>query len=478
MPRRRAGPGPLVLFRALLWAGWLGGELHAGVSSSALVITEVPAGVSRAVARGAPESGYPRGSRVSLVEPPFEGGRATVLSAGLVSARDPVVSYDGSRVCFSGRVDGGGWQIYEYDFRSGRREVVTAMAGGAMEPAFLRDGGLVFVSPAVAADPMPRGDAVSALYAQPRGAAPRRLTFGFGEVSAPTLLSDGRILFVSRHRRAPGEPAQGQGLFTINNDGTELTPFAAPSEAGVRLHHPRESFNGRLAFLSTPIHGGDGDTAAESVRLANPFKNRAALLPGLKVAAYCVEPTGDGGWLVCAQRGPVTAPGAVFRVDPAGALAEAPLLTRPQWSVVEAVLAAPHPRPLGRLSSVDPSKQTGHILCLDADYSAEGGERRPKAVRVRILTEATPGVVRAIGELPVQADGSFMAEAPADVPLGFETLDAAGRVIQRDSPMMWLRPGENRSCIGCHEPPNHSPSNHRALALDAPQPRFGLGGSP
>ena len=68
----------------------------------------------------------------------------------------------------------------------------------------------------------------------------------------------------------------------------------------------------------------------------------------------------------------------------------------------------------------------------------------------------------------MQPDGSFLVEVPADTPLGFEALDAAGAVVLRLDPFVWLRPGENRGCIGCHEPHGLAPRNRRPLAVKAP----------
>jgi hypothetical protein len=85
-----------------------------------------------------------------------------------------------------------------------------------------------------------------------------------------------------------------------------------------------------------------------------------------------------------------------------------------------------------------------------------------------VLAQTSPGNISALGEVPVQADGSFLAEVPADVPIGFEALDENGRVLRHEAPMIWVRPAENRSCIGCHEPHNRSPHNHRPLAVNAP----------
>ena len=74
----------------------------------------------------------------------------------------------------------------------------------------------------------------------------------------------------------------------------------------------------------------------------------------------------------------------------------------------------------------------------------------------------------------MQADGSFLAEVPADVPLGFESLDENGRVLRHEAPMLWVRPAENRSCIGCHEPRNRAPHNQRPLAVSVPVTRLTL----
>jgi len=34
---------------------------------------------------------------------------------------------------------------------------------------------------------------------------------------------------------------------------------------------------------------------------------------------------------------------------------------------------------------------------------------------------------------------------------GFDTLDAHGQVLRHQPAFLWLQPGENRACIGCHE---------------------------
>jgi hypothetical protein len=128
---------------------------------------------------------------------------------------------------------------------------------------------------------------------------------------------------------------------------------------------------------------------------------------------------------------------------------------------------------MGRLTNMDSAKTTGRILCLNINDTTyrEGAEQTVAiATRVRVLAQAPTGTCRSLGEVPVQADGSFMADVPADVPLGFEALDESGAVVRRLVPTIWVRAGENRSCVGCHAPHNRVPHNHRPEAVSTQVP--------
>ena len=57
-----------------------------------------------------------------------------------------------------------------------------------------------------------------------------------------------------------------------------------------------------------------------------------------------------------------------------------------------------------------------------------------------------------LGYAPVEPDGSFKLIVPADVPLAFSVLDAKGRSIQTHLNWIQVRPGERRTCDGCHSP--------------------------
>ncbi len=57
-----------------------------------------------------------------------------------------------------------------------------------------------------------------------------------------------------------------------------------------------------------------------------------------------------------------------------------------------------------------------------------------------------------LGYAPVEPDGSFKLQVPADVPLALSIVDNQGRAFQTHTNWIQVRPGERRTCDGCHSP--------------------------
>lgn len=442
--------------------------------SGSLVLTKAPASAAVDAAANLLDARYPIGSRVVLREPPFDSRHERILSGNLAAAGDPVVSNDGQRVFFVGKATpASDWQIYATQLVDWGPRVLTAMPGGAMSPTLLPNGSLVFISPVPKRNPAEASGRAPALFAQPPGTQPRRLTFGTSPIIDATVLSDGRILFATLQIPPSGSTPECT-LYTINNDGTEVTRFTEGKIQASLIEQPRQISDGRVVFLVSQAGADSSAGRAEFVNLARPCLNGSLLLSNLTARAFSVQPGGDDDVLICAQGPPgnPTLP-AVFRVGSSAASLGLPLIADPKRGFGEAVEAAAHRPPMGRLSTVDFTKRTGKILCLDVNFTRETSEKnQPMAAasRVRVTAEVSPGVVRSLGEVAVQADGSFLAEVPADIALGFEVTDESGRILRRESPSMWVRPGENRSCLGCHEPANRTPHNRRPLAVNVPVP--------
>lgn len=57
-----------------------------------------------------------------------------------------------------------------------------------------------------------------------------------------------------------------------------------------------------------------------------------------------------------------------------------------------------------------------------------------------------------LGYAPIEPDGSFKLRVPADTPIALTVLDSQGRGIQTHLNWIQVRPGERRTCLGCHSP--------------------------
>jgi hypothetical protein len=80
------------------------------------------------------------------------------------------------------------------------------------------------------------------------------------------------------------------------------------------------------------------------------------------------------------------------------------------------------------------------------------------------------------GIVPVEEDGSAHFLVPADRNIFFQALDANYMEVQRERTYVNYRPGETRTCVGCHERSGKAPSpmaNNTPLALRRPPSRPG-----
>jgi hypothetical protein len=57
-----------------------------------------------------------------------------------------------------------------------------------------------------------------------------------------------------------------------------------------------------------------------------------------------------------------------------------------------------------------------------------------------------------LGYAAVEPDGSFKLTVPADTPIALAIIDAKGRAFQTHTNWIQVRPGERRTCDGCHSP--------------------------
>jgi hypothetical protein len=68
-----------------------------------------------------------------------------------------------------------------------------------------------------------------------------------------------------------------------------------------------------------------------------------------------------------------------------------------------------------------------------------------------------------LGYAPIEPDGSFKIQVPADTPVALSVIDDKGRAIQTHTNWIQVRPGERRTCDGCHSPRRGASLNNPSI---------------
>ena len=97
---------------------------------------------------------------------------------------------------------------------------------------------------------------------------------------------------------------------------------------------------------------------------------------------------------------------------------------------------------------------------------------QPRAVRSGLSpTNYSVLPKKVLGTVPVGPDGSAYFKVPANTALQLQTLDANGMAILTEKSFFYLQRGENRSCVGCHEPSGTAPVVGAFSKMAKSQPR-------
>lgn len=113
---------------------------------------------------------------------------------------------------------------------------------------------------------------------------------------------------------------------------------------------------------------------------------------------------------------------------------------------------------------------TGVFVCQDARFTKNTTAGWPHVRAIRVLAgkgltlrSSHSYIVHAgsevteLGTVPLAADGSFAVEVPADTPIAFQAVDGEGRSELNEMSWIFVRPGETRGCVGCHQPRQTAP---------------------
>ncbi|MFV2070219.1 MAG: hypothetical protein ACC645_24895, partial [Pirellulales bacterium] len=456
-----------------------------GTSRDSLTVTTFNARNSRAF----PEHDLPGPMKVGrqlLVLKPARPGIAPrlLLDAGQGAIGSPSVSFDGRSIFISmTRTGDPFFHIYRLSAAGGEPVQLTDGPFHDIDPAQLPDGRIVFTSTRIGTFEEYHSPPSRSLFRMNAdGSDIRPITHTIIFDNEPEVMADGRIVFIRTDNFFDRGKVETL-LHAIHPDGTEgFTEFGLDNgpEYGGRLRanycgSPAPMPDGQLAFLTD--HGiAIGRTGTSHHDLQH-----------LRVDAGDVAAIPDGR-LLCTLASKQSVYETIAILD---TRSQAPRLTvlheSTEGPLHSPVYLGPRPRPPVLPEHVDPAsdedvRATGFLFCQNARFTKNttAGWSHVRAIRVlaakglttrsshSYIVHAGSEVIE-LGTVPLAPDGSFSIEVPADTPLALQAVDAEGRSELNEMSWIYVRPGEHRSCMGCHQQRQIAPpsSTLTAQALQA-----------
>jgi hypothetical protein len=415
-----------------------------------IVVTSAPIYQPLAALRG--EERFPRGAQLLLIHE----GKAEPLVKGFAATADANVSFDGKSVLFSGKqATGDPWQIWELTLADGSVRKLIVGTADAIRPHYLPAGQFVYAMRNSAGYQLTvAGKGASSLLA-PIAANAGSTVLPISYVSASAIpadvLADGRILFEANYPLGSGSTPE---MYLVYSDGSGVESY--------RCDHGRARWGGRQ-LASGDVVFTRGTSLA---RFTSPQAHQVPVAAPNADYAGAIAETAQGEWLVSA-RGTANAHYALKLLRPgapaSGVSAMQTVLAISGQDLVEPVLIASRTRPHHHPTSLHPWNYA-NLLALDARLS-RAGDLQAVPASVRLETLDAQGHVVVNGTAPVEADGSFFVQTPADKPIRFALLDAKGAVVRQEHGWFWIRSGEQRICTGCHTGPERASENQVPAVL-------------
>ncbi len=410
---------------------------------------------------------YRKGGRLSKLD--VRTGKVTHLvddPEGTV--RDPAVHYDGERILFSYRPgDGETFHLYEIRADGGGLRRLTDGPYDDIEPAWLPDGGIVFVSARCRRWVNCWLTQVAVLHrCDADGKNIRPLSANVEHDNTPWVLPDGRILY-QRWEYVDRSQVHYHHLWTANPDGTnQMVYFGNLHPGGVFIDAKPIPGTDEVLLVNSPGHGRKehaGHVARVTPALGPDHK--PSLVNLTKGADYRDPYPLDGDAFLVARgrqlllmngRGEESVVYELSR-DFGGAELHEP---RP---------IVPREREYRMPPRTDPSSPTGTLVLADVAAGRNMAGVRPGEIRKLLVLESLPKpinytggmdplsyggtftLVRILGTVPVEPDGSAHFDLPANRAFFFVALDGNDLSVKRMQSFCSVAPGEVQSCVGCHE---------------------------
>lgn len=416
------------------------------------------------------------------------GDVTTLLDAPRGGVRDPAVHYSGKRILFSYREGGGNnYHLWEIDSDGSNLRQLTKGSYDDIEPCYLPDGGIVFVSSRAKRWVNCWLTQVATLHrSDGDGRNIRMISANVEHDNTPWVLPDGRVLY-QRWEYVDRSQVHYHHLWTALPDGTQQMVYYGNQQPGIVMidakpvpgtnkvvsifspGHGRREHAGAVVLVN-PEAGPDDRSSVRTIHGEADFRDPWAF----STTAFLVARGHE--ILFMNARGETS---TIFSLGPSERQSgfechePRPLTARERERVVP-----------GRVRT---GRTVGHLILTDVTRGRNMAGVKPGEIKRLLVLESLPKPInytggmdpltyggsftleRVLGTVPVEPDGSAYMELPALRSLFFVALDANDLSVKRMQSFLTVQPGEVTSCVGCHEQRTQTvPPTDRLLALRRP----------
>ena len=416
------------------------------------------------------------------------------------SFRDVRVDHEGEKFLFSYRKGGENHShIYEMMVDGSRWRQLTSGDFDDVEPAYLPDGGIVFVSSRCNRFVPCYHTQAGILYRMDGdGGNVQCLSANVVSDHRPAVLPDGRIVY-TRWEYVDRAPQKFHSLWTMNCDGTNQALLYGNTVNKYAMDHNGNAFvvmidalpipdSRKVVAVFSPGHGNREN--AGNVMLLDPDRG-----PDDPASAKQISPTvkmasgwagGRGGF-----RDPyplsedyflVVRDKSLLVMDKAGNTEE---IYRASKMLHDPRVIRSRTREKVLANRSDMKQSTGRLILSNIYQGRNMKDVATGEIKSLVVMEqlpkpfscyAMPGAIsangtytvkRILGEVPVESDGSAYLEVPPLRALFFVALDEQGLAVRRMQSYTMVMPGETLGCVGCHEKRTESfLPQHTLTAMD------------
>jgi hypothetical protein len=419
---------------------------------------------------------FPQGSRIVLLPARQHPSAAPInLTTNFFAAADPEVSFDATKILFSAKKSAGDpWQIWEMSVDGSGQRQITQCPHDCQRAAYLPGDEIVLTyseSPGA-------GTLTNLAIVKLNGENFHPITFGRANFWLETVLRDGRVL-ASASSPLSSDPASvtSRALYTLRPDGAALDSLRCDHEYSAIRSEAAELADGTVIFLVAPaasrhseIPEIPADSALAEIRRASLREAPLKTTPGYyEFPAQLSTDTLMVSYSQSSVKSTAVPQPALYSFNRKTNSLGPRIYADPHFANIQAVPVLPHAIPKKFWSILNFDSKTGSFISLNGASSADepSGHIAATITRVRVfaLDESSSHAEHALGEAPVEKDGSFFVEVPANQPVRFELLDAKGQILRAEHSYIWARPGEQRGCAGCHTSKAVAPENRWPLTL-------------